>query len=274
MRVSSSNTTDGEFKTLDGGHTLHVPVKHSDLSPLNQPVFLAIRPEHVQLRPNGERPQIPCAETFARSFSPARLRLFASMRRDCCWKRSCCSQRIQWTRNAPSSSRRTGSPYCKTNADEEELAVPFAITAVVLIYGVIYPNLFVAMTSLQRDGAWTLANYYEVLSQSIVIEAILNSIGLSVFTVLLCAIVGAHWRFCLNVSTFPADASSLRSLRCHSSCRHSSEQLLSFFYTASRAYWPTVFKTSSHSKRRRGVCKVGRRCCFFTRTRCIRFSTC
>src|SRR5687768_10357541 len=49
MRLSSSNTGDGEFKTLEGGHTLHLPVKHSDLSPLNQPVFLSIRPEHVQL---------------------------------------------------------------------------------------------------------------------------------------------------------------------------------------------------------------------------------
>jgi ABC-type Fe3+/spermidine/putrescine transport system ATPase subunit len=53
MRVSSSNTSDGEFKTLEGGHTLRLPVQHSDLSPLNQPVFLAIRPEHVQLHANG-----------------------------------------------------------------------------------------------------------------------------------------------------------------------------------------------------------------------------
>jgi len=49
MRLSSSKTGDGEFKTLEGGHTLHLPVKHSDLAPLNKPVYLAIRPEHVQL---------------------------------------------------------------------------------------------------------------------------------------------------------------------------------------------------------------------------------
>src|SRR5215211_7664501 len=53
MRLSSSNTSDGEFKTLEGGHTLHVSVNHADLSPVNQPVFLAIRPEHVELRSNG-----------------------------------------------------------------------------------------------------------------------------------------------------------------------------------------------------------------------------
>ena len=53
MRLSSSKTSDGEFKTLEGGHTLHLPVNHSDLAPLNKPVYLAIRPEHVQLNTNG-----------------------------------------------------------------------------------------------------------------------------------------------------------------------------------------------------------------------------
>lgn len=52
MRLSSSKTSDGEFKTLEGGHTLHLTVKHDELAPLNKPVFLAIRPEHVQLSLN------------------------------------------------------------------------------------------------------------------------------------------------------------------------------------------------------------------------------
>jgi ABC-type sugar transport system ATPase subunit len=55
MRLSSSKTTDGEFKTLEGGHTLHLPVKHDELAPLNKPVFLAIRPEHVQLSTNDHQ---------------------------------------------------------------------------------------------------------------------------------------------------------------------------------------------------------------------------
>jgi len=54
MRLSSSKTTDGEFKTLDGEHTLHVLVTKDDLAPLNKPVVLAIRPEHVQLSANNE----------------------------------------------------------------------------------------------------------------------------------------------------------------------------------------------------------------------------
>jgi ABC-type Fe3+/spermidine/putrescine transport system ATPase subunit len=49
MRLSSSKTTDGEFKTLEGGHTLRLKIRHDELAPLNKPVFLAIRPEHVQV---------------------------------------------------------------------------------------------------------------------------------------------------------------------------------------------------------------------------------
>src|SRR3984893_5920223 len=49
MRLSSSKTSVGEFKTLEGGHTLHLSVRHDELPPLNKPFFLAIRPEHVVL---------------------------------------------------------------------------------------------------------------------------------------------------------------------------------------------------------------------------------
>ena len=39
------------------------------------------------------------------------------------------------------------------------------VTAIVLLYGVIYPNLSVAVSSFQRTGTWTLANYTEIHSQ-------------------------------------------------------------------------------------------------------------
>ena len=77
------------------------------------------------------------------------------------------------------------------------------ITAVVLIYGVIYPNLAVVATSFQRAGNWTLANYRELLSQRIVIEAIISSLGLSVGTVVLCALVGVPLAFLFERFTFP-----------------------------------------------------------------------
>jgi iron(III) transport system permease protein len=89
-----------------------------------------------------------------------------------------------------------------TRIKTDRLAL-FLITAVVLLYGVIYPNLAVVITSFQRAGNWTLANYREVLSQRIVIEAIVSSLGLSVGTVLLCAIVGVPLAFLFERFTFP-----------------------------------------------------------------------
>jgi len=77
------------------------------------------------------------------------------------------------------------------------------IAVVVLTYGVIYPNLSVVVTSLQRAGSWTLANYRELLSQRTVIEAIVSSLGLSIGTVLLCAIVGVPLAFLFERFTFP-----------------------------------------------------------------------
>jgi iron(III) transport system ATP-binding protein len=47
MRLSSSKASIGEFKTLQGGHILRLPIEHVQLLPLNKPCFLAIRPEHV-----------------------------------------------------------------------------------------------------------------------------------------------------------------------------------------------------------------------------------
>ena len=79
----------------------------------------------------------------------------------------------------------------------------FFVTAVVLVYGVIYPNLAVVATSFQRAGVWTLANYRELLSQRNVLEAIVNSLGLSIGTVLLCALVGVPLAFLFERFTFP-----------------------------------------------------------------------
>ena len=77
------------------------------------------------------------------------------------------------------------------------------VTAIVLLYGVIYPNLSVVLNSFQRDGAWTLANYREILAQRIVLEAIVSSLGLSIATVLCCALVGVPLAFLFERFTFP-----------------------------------------------------------------------
>jgi ABC-type Fe3+/spermidine/putrescine transport system ATPase subunit len=54
MRLTPSKTELGEFKTLDGGHTIRIPVRDQNLPPLNQPCILAIRPEHVLIRDTGD----------------------------------------------------------------------------------------------------------------------------------------------------------------------------------------------------------------------------
>lgn len=77
------------------------------------------------------------------------------------------------------------------------------ITVLVLLYGIIYPNLAVVATSFHSGAGWTLANYRVVLSQRIVLEAILNSIALSVSTVLFCAVVGIPLAFLFERYTFP-----------------------------------------------------------------------
>ena len=78
------------------------------------------------------------------------------------------------------------------------------ITAVVLLYGVIYPNLQVVLSSLHRNGSWSLLNYREALSQSVVFEALTSSIVLSVLTVMLCALIGIPLAFLFERYSFPA----------------------------------------------------------------------
>jgi iron(III) transport system permease protein len=78
------------------------------------------------------------------------------------------------------------------------------IVFIVLLYGVVYPNLRVLTASLQVNDEWSLFNFRELLSQRAVLEAALTSIGLSLLTVLLCAVVGVGLAFLFERYTFPA----------------------------------------------------------------------
>lgn len=49
MRLSSSDSRRAEFKTLEGGHLLRANLSSEELAPLNQPCYLAIRPEHLEI---------------------------------------------------------------------------------------------------------------------------------------------------------------------------------------------------------------------------------
>ncbi len=72
MRLSSSQTRVGEFKTLEGGHTLRLPTAHDELAPLNKPCFLAIRPEHLLVSKTGnERENVLPARVRELNFAGA-----------------------------------------------------------------------------------------------------------------------------------------------------------------------------------------------------------
>jgi iron(III) transport system permease protein len=78
------------------------------------------------------------------------------------------------------------------------------IAALVLLYGVIYPNIHVVVASFQQNGNWSVSNYVQALSRVIVLESILASVGVSVLTVLLCAAVGIPLAFLFERYSFPA----------------------------------------------------------------------
>jgi len=77
------------------------------------------------------------------------------------------------------------------------------IVALVLLYGIIYPNARVLVAALQRDGQWSLGNFVEVLSQRTIIESSLTSIAVSVLTVLFCGLVGVTLAFLFERYSFP-----------------------------------------------------------------------
>ena len=68
MRLSASHEPAGRFKTLDGGHTLSVPVRAADLGPLNKPCLLAIRPEHLRMT-KAETPEENALRATVREIS-------------------------------------------------------------------------------------------------------------------------------------------------------------------------------------------------------------
>ncbi|HET6861430.1 MAG TPA: iron ABC transporter permease [Pyrinomonadaceae bacterium] len=77
------------------------------------------------------------------------------------------------------------------------------ITLIVIVYGILYPNLAVVSASLMRGGSWSLANYRDLLSQRVVLEATINSVVLSVATVLLCALIAVPLAFLFERYSFP-----------------------------------------------------------------------
>lgn len=82
-------------------------------------------------------------------------------------------------------------------------SILFLIVALVLLYGIIYPNGHVFMAALQYDGRWSPANFIAVLSERTVIEAAFTSLAVSILTVVLCALVGVPLAFLFERYAFP-----------------------------------------------------------------------
>src|SRR5260370_17286534 len=79
----------------------------------------------------------------------------------------------------------------------------YAIVALVLLYGVIYPTTHVFIAALQHDGGWSPASFFAVLSQRAVIESAATSIAVSVLTVLFCALAAVPLAFLFYRYAFP-----------------------------------------------------------------------
>jgi iron(III) transport system permease protein len=78
------------------------------------------------------------------------------------------------------------------------------VVFVVLLYGVVYPNLRVLTAALSVNGEWSLSGFYELLTRRAVLEAVWASIWLSILTVVLCAVVGVGLAFLFERYSFPA----------------------------------------------------------------------
>src|ERR1051325_2136426 len=78
----------------------------------------------------------------------------------------------------------------------------FLIVALVLLYGVVYPNLYVIFATLRQDGA--SGGLLDILLRRAVLESAATSVWLSTWTVLLCALVGVPLAFLFERYAFPA----------------------------------------------------------------------
>jgi iron(III) transport system permease protein len=77
------------------------------------------------------------------------------------------------------------------------------IVALVLLYGVAYPNARIFVGAVQLDGRWSPANFLALLSRRALIESALTSIAVSILTVIFCALIGVPLAFLFERYSFP-----------------------------------------------------------------------
>lgn len=82
--------------------------------------------------------------------------------------------------------------------------IPLLIVLLVLLYGVIYPNLYVIAAAFEQGGESQAGGVWGLLFRRAVLESAATSIGLSLLTVVLCAVVGVPLAFLFERYQFPA----------------------------------------------------------------------
>lgn len=78
-----------------------------------------------------------------------------------------------------------------------------SIVCFVVLWGVFYPNLSILITSFQYKENWSLANYQEIISSSLILRSTWNSLWLSVLTVVGSAIIGTAMALLFHFVEFP-----------------------------------------------------------------------
>jgi iron(III) transport system permease protein len=78
-----------------------------------------------------------------------------------------------------------------------------AVVAIVLLWLVLYPNLFVLADSVREGGRFTLQHYAEFLGSRSEREALWNSVWISLASVVLSALIGVPLAFLFALRDFP-----------------------------------------------------------------------
>ena len=91
-------------------------------------------------------------------------------------------------------------------ADRLLRAWPVALVAGVLLWAVLFPNLFVIGESFRLDGVFSLGGYRAFLSDASELEALWGSLWISLGSVLLSALVGVPLAFLFTRYEFPGRA--------------------------------------------------------------------
>jgi len=116
------------------------------------------------------------------------------------------------TRRRGDAARRTKiratpsfSPRLRVSASPRlRVFLLWLVVALVLLYGIIYPNFFVFWAALAPGGEFSPAKFFEVFVERAVWEAAATSVGVSLLTVCLCAMVGVPLAFLFERYEFPA----------------------------------------------------------------------